>query len=130
MVCVLELAGDRGGGGGGGGVWVVSRTQPVGMAGKAQAPIHALAPVQQPANPRRRRCSRARVVSAAHSLVAYTRRVHSTRRTPPARNAFLAARDFRQPDRLRHRSYATGRIRDRLRIRYDHMYNIFIPWAM
>jgi len=78
---VRELAGDRGGGGGGGGgVWVVSRTQPVGMAGKAQASIHALAPVQQPANPRRRRCSRARVVSAAHSFVAYTRRVHDARR--------------------------------------------------
>jgi len=117
--------GYRGGGGGGGGVWVVSRTQPVGMAGKAQAPIHALAPVQQPANPRRRRCSRARVVSAAHSLVAYTRRVHCTRRTPPARNAFLAARDFRQLGRPRYRSYATTRLRDRLRIRCDDIIQRF-----
>jgi len=71
--------------------WLFSRTQPVGMAGKAQASIHALAPVQQPANPRRRRCSRARVANAAHSFAPYTRRVQ---RTPPARNAFSAARVF------------------------------------
>lgn len=42
------------------------------MAGRAHASIHALAPVQQPANPCRHRRGRARV-SAARSTVAYTR---------------------------------------------------------
>lgn len=51
-----------------GGRWVVSGAQPVVMAREsASAPIHALAPVQQPANPRGP--SRPRAFCAAHPAI-------------------------------------------------------------